>query len=91
MNRNLGRVQLPQARTLQGSAKKGTSSSNFSLMLAGERGLGKSTLIESLYLSDLYPGRVNPQKLLKTEEIEEKTTRIGIFLKSKHDRAIGTY
>ena len=32
----------------------------FTLMVAGESGLGKSTLIDSLFLTDLYPDRVMP-------------------------------
>ena len=35
------------------SVKKGFE---FTLMVVGESGLGKSTLINSLFLTDLYPG-----------------------------------
>ena len=36
------------------SVKKGFE---FTLMVVGESGLGKSTLINSLFLTDLYPGQ----------------------------------
>jgi septin 2 len=39
------------------SVKKGFE---FTLMVVGESGLGKSTLINSLFLTDLYPDRVVP-------------------------------
>uniref|UniRef100_A0A2K6AFP0 Septin 2 n=1 Tax=Mandrillus leucophaeus TaxID=9568 RepID=A0A2K6AFP0_MANLE len=39
------------------SVKKGFE---FTLMVVGESGLGKSTLINSLFLTDLYPERVIP-------------------------------
>ena len=45
-------------------------------MVVGESGLGKSTLIKSLFLSDLYPGRVIQKKLLKTERIETSNVDI---------------
>ena len=41
----------------------------FTLMVVGESGLGKSTLVNSLFLTDLYPERVVPDakgKLLQT-------------------------
>ena len=37
------------------SVKKGFE---FTLMVVGESGLGKSTLINSLFLTDLYPGKI---------------------------------
>ena len=37
------------------SVKKGFE---FTLMVVGECGLGKSTLINSLFLTDLYPGKI---------------------------------
>ena len=37
------------------SVKKGFE---FTLMVVGESGLGKSTLINSLFLTDLYPGMI---------------------------------
>jgi hypothetical protein len=39
------------------SVKKGFE---FTLMIVGESGLGKSTLVNSLFLTDLYPERVVP-------------------------------
>lgn len=39
------------------SVKKGFE---FTLMVVGESGLGKSTLVNSLFLTDLYPERVIP-------------------------------
>lgn len=44
----------------------------FTLMVVGESGLGKSTLINSLFLADLYKDR----KIPPVEERIEKTTRI---------------
>lgn len=41
-------------------------------MVVGESGLGKSTLVNSLFLGDLYSDRVIP----KVEERIEKTTKI---------------
>ena len=38
--------------------------------------MGKSTLIESLFLSDLYPNHVFPETLNKTLQIEAKTVDI---------------
>ena len=42
------------------SVKKGFE---FTLMVVGESGLGKSTLINSLFLTDLYPGTYLKQHL----------------------------
>lgn len=39
------------------SVKKGFE---FTLMVVGESGLGKSTLVNSLFLTDLYPERIVP-------------------------------
>ena len=43
--------------------------------------MGKSTLIESLFLSDLYPNHVFPETLNKTLQIEAKTS-VDIMEKS---------
>ena len=42
------------------SVKKGFE---FTLMVVGESGLGKSTLINSLFLTDLYPGKKKIEKI----------------------------
>ncbi|XP_078478588.1 septin-2-like, partial [Lampetra planeri] len=58
------------------SVKKGFE---FTLMVAGESGLGKSTLINSLFLTDLYPERSIPsaaEKISRTVEIEASTVEI---------------
>lgn len=44
------------------SVKKGFE---FTLMVVGESGLGKSTLVNSLFLTDLYPERVVPDAVGK--------------------------
>ncbi|CAF0729145.1 unnamed protein product [Brachionus calyciflorus] len=51
----------------------------FTLMVVGESGLGKSTLINSLFLTDLYPERPTPdptEKIRKTVNIEASTVEI---------------
>ena len=51
----------------------------FTLMVVGESGLGKSTLVNSLFLSDLYSNRkVLPadEKAGRTTEIEKTTMEI---------------
>ena len=75
MNRNLGLAQLPN-EVRRKMFKKGFK---FSLMVVGESGLGKSTLVESLFLSDLYPDRAVPtaeERMKRTVEIEVKTVDI---------------
>ena len=54
------------------SVKKGFE---FTLMVAGESGLGKSTLINSLFMTDLYPDRIIPpaaERLNRTVQIESR-------------------
>ncbi|XDV49576.1 hypothetical protein PO909_018800 [Leuciscus waleckii] len=58
------------------SVKKGFE---FTLMVVGESGLGKSTLINSLFLTDLYPERHIPgaaEKIERTVQIEASTVEI---------------
>uniref|UniRef100_A0A8C1N7T5 Zgc:63587 n=1 Tax=Cyprinus carpio TaxID=7962 RepID=A0A8C1N7T5_CYPCA len=66
------------------SVKKGFE---FTLMVVGESGLGKSTLINSLFLTDLYPERYIPgaagkththlkKKIERTVQIEASTVEI---------------
>ncbi|XP_063052317.1 septin-4-like [Engraulis encrasicolus] len=56
-------------------------------MVVGESGLGKSTLINSLFLTDLYSGRTQPsadEKIMRTVSIGKKTVDIqekGVRLK----------
>ena len=52
---------------------------DFTLMVVGESGLGKSTLVNSLFLSDLYSDRkVAPvdERIKKTVEIQKTTMEI---------------
>lgn len=58
------------------SVKKGFE---FTLMVVGESGLGKSTLINNLFLSDLYSKRNIPlveERIRRTTEIEKTTMEI---------------
>ena len=51
----------------------------FTLMVVGESGLGKSTLVNSLFLSDLYANRKIPsaeERINRTTEIEKTTMEI---------------
>ncbi|XP_076069923.1 septin 1 isoform X2 [Oratosquilla oratoria] len=51
----------------------------FTLMVVGESGLGKSTLINTLFLTDLYPDRVQPSaqdNIKKTVKIDVSTVEI---------------
>merc|ERR1712142_533431 len=67
------------------SVKKGFE---FTLMVVGESGLGKSTLINSLFLTNLYPDRELPDAEAKikqtvtmeasTVEIEERGVRLRL-------------
>lgn len=52
---------------------------DFTLMCCGEMGLGKSTIINSLFLGDLYKNRVVPsvsERLERTTKIEKKSLEI---------------
>lgn len=64
----IGFATLPE-QVHRKSVKRGFE---FTLMVVGESGLGKSTLVNSLFLGDLYNERVIP----KVEERIEKTTKI---------------
>lgn len=58
------------------SVKKGFE---FTLMVVGESGLGKSTLVDSLFLTDLYPERKLPnanEKSTQTVKLEASTVEI---------------
>ncbi|XP_018329121.1 septin-1 [Agrilus planipennis] len=67
------------------SVKKGFE---FTLMVVGESGLGKSTLVNSLFLTDLYPERIVPDAIEKgkqtvkldasTVEIEERGVKLRL-------------
>ena len=51
----------------------------FTSTCIGESGLGKSTLVNSLFLTDLYPGRVVPtaaEKIKQTVKIDASTVEI---------------
>ena len=48
-------------------------------MVAGESGLGKSTLIDSLFLTDLYQDRVVPEaaeRIRRTVQLDANTVEI---------------
>ncbi|KAF7697346.1 hypothetical protein HF521_005764 [Silurus meridionalis] len=66
------------------SVKKGFA---FTLMVAGESGLGKSTLVNSLFLTDVYKDRIllsAEERITKTVEITKHTIAIeekGVKLK----------
>lgn len=80
----LGFSSLPN-QVHRKSVKKGFE---FTLMVVGESGLGKSTLINSLFLTDLYPDRHVPEAKDKIEqtvslntstvEIEEKGVKLRL-------------
>lgn len=56
------------------SVKKGFE---FTLMVVGESGLGKSTLVNSLFLSDLYPERVIPNAVGKYGRTSQRNSVIN--------------
>merc|ERR1712168_1250482 len=71
----IGFANLPN-QVHRKSVKKGFE---FTLMVVGESGLGKSTLINSLFLTNLYPDRELPDaeaKIKQTVQIESSTVEI---------------
>ncbi|CAG5946633.1 unnamed protein product [Menidia menidia] len=73
--RYVGFASLPN-QVHRKSVKKGFE---FTPMVVGESGLGKSTLINSLFLTDLYPERVIPgaaEKIERTVHIKASTVEI---------------
>lgn len=71
----IGFATLPE-QIHRKSVKRGF---DFTLMVVGESGLGKSTLINSLFLGDLYKNRVIPtvsERLERTTRIEKKSMEI---------------
>lgn len=57
----------------------------FTLMVMGESGLGKSTLINSLFLTDLYPDRIVPKA---SEKIHKKTMRLDASTVEIEERGV---
>ncbi|EDV35246.2 LOW QUALITY PROTEIN: uncharacterized protein Dana_GF22296 [Drosophila ananassae] len=71
----IGFATLPE-QVHRKSVKRGFE---FTLMVVGESGLGKSTLINSLFLGDLYKNRQMPnveERIEKTTKVEKKTMDI---------------
>lgn len=71
----IGFATLPE-QVHRKSVKRGFE---FTLMVVGESGLGKSTLINSLFLGDLYKNRQMPnveERIEKTTRVEKKTMDI---------------
>ena len=54
-------------------------------MVVGESGLGKSTLINSLFLTDLYPDRIVPSA---AEKITKKTVRLDASTVEIEERGV---
>lgn len=71
----VGFANLPN-QIFRKSVKKGFE---FTLMVVGESGLGKSTLLNSLFLTDLYTAATFPtteEKLAKTTEVQASTVTL---------------
>jgi len=64
------------------SVKKGFE---FTLMVVGESGLGKSTLINSLFLTDLYPDRIIPGA---AENVTKKTVQLDASTVEIEERGV---
>lgn len=64
------------------SVKKGFE---FTLMVVGESGLGKSTLINSLFLTDLYPDRTIPSA---AENVTKKTVQLDASTVEIEERGV---
>ncbi|XP_019849327.1 PREDICTED: septin-7-like isoform X2 [Amphimedon queenslandica] len=71
----VGYANLPN-QVFRKAVKRGFQ---FSLMVVGQSGLGKSTLINSLFMTDLYEDCVyspSPQRMPRTTEIKESTVSV---------------
>lgn len=71
----IGFATLPE-QVHRKSVKRGF---DFTLMVVGETGLGKSTIVNSLFLGDFYKSRVIPsvaERVEKTTRIEKKSMEI---------------
>jgi septin 7 len=71
----VGYANLPN-QVFRKAVKRGFQ---FSLMVVGQSGLGKSTLINSLFMTDLYEDCTyspSPQRLPRTTEIKESTVYV---------------
>uniref|UniRef100_A0A8C1R205 Zgc:162239 n=1 Tax=Cyprinus carpio TaxID=7962 RepID=A0A8C1R205_CYPCA len=68
----VGIVTLPN-QVQQKAVKKGFV---FNLMVVGESGLGKSTLVNSLFHTNLYMDRCMPEKIARTVSITKSTLDI---------------